>query len=79
MHTPRSPEGRGSCSIIAAAASLSTLNVPIRLTLIRASNGSSACGPRREATRSAQPIPAQQTLTRSPPLSDAAAATACCT
>ena len=77
MHTPRSPEGSGSCAIIAAPASRSTLKVPIRFTRITVSNGSSEWGPRREATRSAQPIPAQQTLIRRPPGRAAAAATAC--
>ena len=74
MHTPRSPRGRlARRAIIASAASRRTLKVPIRLTEITVSNGSSACAPRRPATRSAQPIPAQQIAIRSPPGSAAAA------
>ena len=66
-HTPRSPEPVGSSAIIAAAASRSTLKVPTRLTSITFSNGVEPWAPRRPATRSAQPMPAQQTEIRSPP------------
>ena len=67
MHTPRSPSSSGSLPSIAAAASRSTLNVPIRFTLMTVWNGSKLCGPRLPAVLSAQPMPAQQTEIRSSP------------
>src|SRR5690349_16340337 len=61
MTTPHSPPSSGSFPSMAADASRSTLKVPIRFTPITREKGSSACAPRRPATFSAQPIPAQQT------------------
>ena len=55
------------------------MNVPIRLIAITVSKGWSVWAPRLPAVFSAQPIPAQQTLMRSPPGSAAAAATAAST
>ena len=66
MQTPRSPWSSGSLASIAAAASRSTLKVPIRLTRMTVSNGSKACGAGGPAIFSAQPMPAQQTEIRSP-------------
>ena len=79
MQTPRSPESAGWTASIAADASRSTLNVPIRLTAITFSNGSSAWGPRLPATFSTQPIPAQQTEILRPPGAAAASFTAAAT
>ena len=75
MQTPRSPSSSGSLASIAAAASRSTLKVPIRFTRMTASNGSNECGPRLPAVFSAQPMPAQQTEIRSVPAASTAAAT----
>ncbi len=66
MQTPRSPSSSGSFSLIAAAAKRSTLKVPIRLTLTTLEKNSRLWGPPLCATRSAQPMPAQQTEIRSP-------------
>ena len=59
--TPHSPPSSGSLPSIAAAASRSTLKVPIRLIVIVMRNGSNWCAPRLPAIFSAQPTPAQQT------------------
>ena len=72
---PRSPPSSGSFPAIAAAASRSTLNVPIRFTRTTASNGSRAAGPSFFTVRSAQPIPAHETARRSSPACSTAAAT----
>ena len=74
--TPRSPPSSGSFSLIAAAARRSTLKVPIRLTLTTLEKNSRLWGPPLCATRSAQPIPAQQTEMRRPPPCEAARSTA---
>ena len=66
----------GSFSLIAAAASRRTLKLPIRLTLTTLEKYSRLCGAALVASRSAQPIPAQQTETRSPPSAAAACSTA---
>ena len=71
--TPRSPSSSGSFPLIAAAARRRTLKVPIRLTLTTLEKNSRLWGPPLWATRSAQPIPAQQTEIRSPPSPDPAA------
>ncbi len=77
--TPRSPSVSGSLSPIAAEAIRRTLKVPIRLTLTTLEKNSRLWGPPLWATRSAQPIPAQQTEIRRPPSSSAALATAAAT
>ena len=55
------------------------MKVPIRLTRMTVSNGSSAWAPRLPTTRPAQPIPAHETAIRSGTGCSAAALTAACT
>ena len=61
MMTPRSPASSGAFSVITAAASRITLNVPTRLTRIVFSNRSSGCGPFLPSTFAAGPMPAALT------------------
>ncbi len=70
--TPRSSSS-GSCSVIAAAASRSTLKVPTRLTATTFWKRPRSWGPSRPTVRPAEPTPAQLTATRSSPSSVACA------
>ena len=74
--TPRSPSASGSFPLIEAAARRSTLKLPIRFTAMTLEKYSRLWGPPLCATRSAQPIPAQQTDIRRPPPALAARSTA---
>src|SRR5919109_651255 len=72
---PRSPSAPAPPAAMAAAASRRTLKVPIKFTRTTVSNGWSAAGPSLPTVRSAQPIPAQETASLSPPAASTAALT----
>src|SRR5450631_1427603 len=74
--TPRSPS-TGSFAIMAAAASRTTLKVPIRLMSMTFRKSSRFIGPFLPTTRPGVPTPAQLTATRSSPSSWATAIAAC--
>ena len=73
---PRSPSCSGSRFCIAAPASRSALNVPIRLMAMTRSKSASGIGPSRPTMRLAGPMPAQLIRMRGVPWSAAALANA---